>query len=161
MPGYSTSAPLGSCPITCTAVPNVLFLPLVLATSGSITGYFESRDYLTGVVQVHCRDCGFSKSYKNNKPKWEDEFSRLIDSEKCTPEETLLITDDFGGKNDFLRYPESYYELDKDKIKDFIRKVYNDWLEFISWMLLSVFLSLLIWLLNIICLLFNNICSNF
>jgi len=60
--------------------------------------------------------------------KWEEEFDRLIDEKKCLPKETLLKTcEHFKNPQelDFYNYPESPYELDPEKVKEFIRRLKN------------------------------------
>jgi len=64
-----------------------------------------------------------------NQNNWEEEFIRLSDQEKCTAEETLLATEYVFGserKEIFSQYPESSYELDHEKVVNFIRKVEVD-----------------------------------
>jgi len=61
-----------------------------------------------------------------NKENWEKEFDRLADRDKCLPKETLLKTDEhkgYGDGSDFEHYPESPYELDNQKVKEFIKEL--------------------------------------
>ncbi len=59
----------------------------------------------------------YAESSETMQEEWEERFDKLTDIEACSPKTTLLRT----SGEDFLEYPESYYEIDENKVKEFIR----------------------------------------
>lgn len=63
---------------------------------------------------------------QQNREEWENDFNRRsnLDEplENCSIKETLLVTHYYYDEGEqVLDYPESIYELDPEKVKDFIR----------------------------------------